>query len=1059
MSEPNVLPGRKSLPMWEGDGSLAAETACSELPLATPGGVSRRDFLMAAGFTFAGAFLGGCQRAPVEEAISPLLAPEETVGGQANYYASTCGACSAGCGLLVKSRDGRPIKLEGNPEHPLSKGGLCAAGQASLLGLYDRLRLRHPLKKGQKATWAEIDRDIRKKLDTIRNKGGAVRVLTRTITSPTTQSVLERFLSGFADARQVVYDPHSCSAILDAHKLTHDVRVLPRYHFHRAGVIVSFDADFLGTWISPVEFTGGYRAGRLLKTHLPRSSYHVQVESRLSLTGSKADERICLAPSEIEAVIHGLAVRLDQRTRQAGRPGVRREPLGVAAARLPPALATLSDQLAQRLYSVPRGRSLVLSGSQDIGTQVLCNFINHLLGNYGRALDIKRPSLQRKECDGDLKKLLDDLKGSKIAGLFILDCNPVYDLPDGEKLAQALKQEQGPLVVCCAERLDETARLARLGGYLCPHPHYLESWGDAEPVSGVFSLRQPTIPRLGNTRPVIESLATWAPAPAPSALAGTVGLIGSPLGQSPLLAPSALLPKPAYDLLRENWKTHVFPRQKKEHSFQAFWDRAVHDGYAEVTPVRVQVKKGHINRGPVRQVLQAPRPADEGTILVLYPKVGMPDGSHAYNPWLQELPDPISKVTWDNYACLSAAAAAQLNVGEGDVVRVEVTGADRPARTLELPIFIQPGQHDRVVAVALGYGSILSERFADIGPPWLETRPTVGENGLVGQNAAALLAWEAGALRYVRANVKLTPMGKKHPLASTQRHDTLTLPRHLAPPGLERRPIIQETTLAALGGKAAGGKAREKKHADLWPADHKYPEHRWGMVIDLHACTGCSACVIACQAENNIPVVGKDEVQRQREMHWLRIDRYYSGTGKQVEVAHQPMLCQHCERAPCETVCPVLATVHSAEGLNEQVYNRCIGTRYCANNCPYKVRRFNWFKYSREDNLQNLALNPEVTVRSRGVMEKCTFCVQRIQEAKIEARHQDSKIREGDVQTACQQSCPAQAIVFGDLNDKASRVGHLRNDPRHYQVLAELNIGPSVGYLKIVREKRGSFVP
>jgi molybdopterin-containing oxidoreductase family iron-sulfur binding subunit len=971
---------------------------------------SRRDFLKAAGFTFAGALASGCQRAPVQEAIPPLSQPEESFAGRASYYASTCGACPAGCGMLVKTVDGRPIKLEGNPEHPASKGGLCAAGQASLLGLYDRLRLRHPIREGREAAWDAIDRDVRARLDDVRRRGGAVRVLSGTITSPTTRALIQRLLGGFADARHVVYEPLSSSAVLDAHERTHGTRVLPRYHLDRAEVIAGFDADFLGTWVSPVEFTRAYRAGRTLTGNPPRSSYHLQVEARLSLTGSRADERVCVAPEETWAVLTRLAVGL---ARQAGAA------VGAASRAAPevsPSLTAVCDRLAQRLW-LARGRSLILCGSQDVPAQILCNFINHLLENYGSTLDVEYPSSQRQGSDRDLAALLREIDAGQIAALLVLDSNPVYDLPDGEGLAQALRQV--PLVVCCTERLDETARLAR---YVCPHPHYLESWGDAEPVSGVLGLRQPTLPRLGDTRPVIESLAAWAGAP-----------------------------KPAYDLLRENWEAHVFPRQAREHNFQAFWDRSVHDGYAEVEPIRIRSKP--FDLAAVRAALEAPRPADGGRTLVLYPKVGLPDGSHAYNPWLQELPDPITKVTWDNYACLSPEAASQVGVGEGDVVRVEVRDPQGRGRTLELPVLVQPGQHERVVAVALGYGSIVSERFAGIGPPWLEARPTVGENGLVGQNAAALLAWEGGTLRYARAGVELTRTDRKHPLASTQTHHTLTPPAHLTPPGQERRPLVELTTLSALAGPAGDGQPQAGQPADLWPADHPYPERRWGMVIDLHACTGCSACVVACQAENNVPVVGRDEVRRQREMHWLRIDRYYSGSGTAVEVDHQPMLCQHCERAPCETVCPVLATVHSAEGLNEQVYNRCVGTRYCANNCPYKVRRFNWFAYAHEDQLQNLALNPEVTVRSRGVMEKCTFCVQRLQEARIGARQRGEEGDDGDVQTACQQSCPAGAIVFGDLNAPASRVARLRKDPRHYQALAELNIGPAVGYLKVVRNR------
>jgi molybdopterin-containing oxidoreductase family iron-sulfur binding subunit len=746
----------------------------------------------------------------------------------------------------------------------------------------------------------------------------------------------------------------------------------------------------------------------------------------------------------------------------------------LAAADLSPRLAAFCAGLGARLWQA-RGHSLVLCGSQDVLTQVVCNFINHLLGNYGKTLDIERPSAQRQGSDRDLEALLGELDARKIAALIILDGNPVYDLPEGERLAETLRQV--PLVICCGERLDETARLA---GYVCPHPHYLESWGDAEPVSGVVTLRQPTIPRLGNTRPVIESFAAWTSTPALLTTARTVGVMASPQGQGPLAALSAFLPRPAYDLLRDSWAVHVFPRQAKVRDFQAFWDSAVHDGHVEVAPVRVAARP--FDPSAVHPI-KADTGARAGLSLVLYPKVGMPDGSHAYNPWLQELPDPISKVTWDNYACLSPAAAEELGLSAGDVVRLEVPDHKGQARALELPVLVQPGQHDRVVAVALGYGSLSSERFAHIGPPWLEARPTVGENGLVGQNAAPLLTWENSTLRYVRSGVKLTRTGNKHPLASTQDHHSLSVPAHLAPPGLERRPIIQKTTVAELAkvqasqsaapvvarspdrategslvGKPSHNTGAEQQHKDhhpdLWPNDHPYPERRWGMVIDLNACTGCSACMIACQAENNVPVVGKDEVRRQREMHWLRIDRYYTGTETDLEVDYQPMLCQHCERAPCETVCPVLATTHSAEGLNEQVYNRCVGTRYCANNCPYKVRRFNWFAYAHGDSLQNLSLNPDVTVRSRGVMEKCTFCVQRLEEAKIEARRQGKPLRDGDVQTACQQSCPARAIVFGDMKVPKSAVALARKDPRHYQVLAELNIGPSVGYLKVVRPVR-----
>jgi molybdopterin-containing oxidoreductase family iron-sulfur binding subunit len=972
---------------------------------AADGDVSRRDFLTVAGFGLFAACLSGCGRAPLQEAIPPLTQLEDIVPGTASYYASTCGACSATCGMLVKTHDGRPTKLEGNPEHPLSRGGLCAAGQASLLGLYDRLRVQRPLHKQKEVSWSDIDAAILAQIHKLPRNTGVLRVLSGTITSPTTRVVLDRFLGQFQNARHVVYDPVSCSAVMDAHEQTHGVRALPRFLLDKADVVVGIDADFLGTWIAPVQFTAAYRAGRVPTGDPVKLSHHAQVESRLSLTGGRADERLCVAPHEMRTVLGRLATGL------ARHAGVRLK-LAPDPAKLPPEAETVCDQLTSRLWAA-RGRSLVLCGIQDVSAQVVCNFINDMLKSYGTTLDIERPSYQRAGSDAQVQQLIQELREQRVDALFVLNCNPVADLPEGAALAEALKMV--PLLVCCTGQLDETANVAE---FVCPEPHYLESWGDAEPVGGVVSIRQPTIPRLGNTRSLIESLLVWS-------------------GQKP---------RRAYDVVREHWQSSVFPRQTKEKNFQTFWDRAVHDGCAEVTAKPVAAKP--LNLEVVKTALTKRPASDDRRVLVLYPKVGMPDGSHAYNPWLQELPDPVTKATWDNYACLSPAAAAELGVAQDDVVRIEMDGERGHQFDLELPVLIQPGQHDRLVAVALGYGRLASQRFASVGPAWLEGRPTLGANGLVGQNSAPLLKFEEGVLRYIRSGVKLAPTGTKHPLACTQ--VPVKVPDHLAA-GREFRPVLEEITIAALrAGHKAQARAAEK---NLWPADHPYLGHRWGMVIDLQACTGCSACVIACQSENNVPVVGRDEIARHREMHWLRIDRYYTGNGPDVEVAHQPMLCQHCERAPCETVCPVLATVHSAEGLNEQVYNRCVGTRYCANNCPYKVRRFNWFAYAHEDALQNMALNPDVTVRSRGVMEKCTFCVQRIEEAKIEARRRGMTVRDGDVQTACQQSCPAQAIVFGDINDPASRVARAAKDPRHYHTLAELNIGPAVGYLKVVRAR------
>ena len=976
--------------------------------------LSRRAFLKMAGFTFMGA-VAGCQRAPEQFAVAPMMQAENVIPGRSLIYASTCGACQAGCGMLVKNRDGRPIKLEGNPNHPLSLGGLCAVGQASILGLYDSQRLQHPLKNGERATWTGVDADVRTHLEEVRRQGKAVRFLSDTITSPTTRQAIAGFLATFPNnrPRHIVHDPLSASAILEAHQRTHGVRALPSYRLDRAEVIVSFDADFLGTWIAPVAFAAAYQAGRFLQGPTPRLSYHVQFESRLSLTGSKADQRLCVAPGEMGLVLTQLGARV---ARLAGSDWGGGE---LPASSIP---ASFLDDLANRLWTA-RTRCLVLCGSQDVGEQLVCNFLNHLLGNYDATLDIAHPSYQSQANDRDVQELIAELERGEVGALFVYRSNPAYDLP----AALAEKLRNVPLLVSFSPRRDETATLAR---FVCPEPHYLESWNDAEAVDGVVSLYQPVLERLGDTRSLLDTLATW-------------------MGR----------PRSAYEQLREHWQARIYPRRSITVRFQDFWDQALQDG-----SVRVQTQSTPRPYNPavtVTPIRQARAVAADSFTAVLYAKVGMPNASYAYNPWLQELPDPISKVTWDNYACLSPAVAVRMGLRQGDVVRLEgIEG-------LELPVLVQPGQHDQVVAIALGYGSKLSERFANIGPPWLEARSTVGANGVVGVNAARLLSWQDNALRYQRDGVRLVKTGAQHPLACTQQEPIIRQALPMAG-GRQPLPIVREITLPAFLGisltpnlspaRGEGGLA-EQRH-DLWPNDHPITGPRWGMAIDLNACTGCSACVIACQVENNIPVVGKDEVRRHREMHWLRIDRYYSeghgirGERQDVDVAHQPMLCQQCGNAPCETVCPVLATVHSEEGLNQQVYNRCVGTRYCANNCPYKVRRFNWFDYAHDDQFANLVLNPDVTVRSRGVMEKCTFCVQRIQEAKIEARRLGLPVADGDIQTACQQSCPTKVIVFGDLNDPQSKAAQLARSTRAYKVLDELNVQPAVSYLAIVRNRQ-----
>lgn len=768
-------------------------------------------------------------------------------------------------------------------------------------------------------------------------------------------------------------------------------------------MIVSFGADFLGAWISPVEFTAGWRKNRVPTGTPPEMSYHVQLEGRQSLTGSNADRRFRLPTEGFAAVLGAIAEQIGNRS------GLTR-PDGPS-----PIHSLLSDEevanLVDRLWHA-RGSCLVVCDSQDVAVQALVNYVNHGLGNYGKTLDIQNPSRQRLGDDAEVARLTTDITAGRISALLVAGTDLTHNLPGREDLVAAIAKI--PLVVSCAERVDDFASLAH---FVCPDNHPLESWMDAESVTGVVSVSQPTIQPLGNTRSLLESFNRWA-------------------GHSDSMV----------DVVKTSWRERIYPRAKTSQPFQTFWDHAVHDGFVEVatSPTEFEFQASSV------RIPTADMP-DTGLFLSLYCKVGLTDSRHAHNPWLQELPDPVTKVTWDNYACVSPQLASEYGLHDGDMVRVETPDG----ASLDLPAFVQPGQHDRVIAVALGYGVHGTDRFANVGPRWIEARPTVEEGESVGQNAAGLREFRAGALQLSRQDVVLQRISGRRDLASTQLHHTLEMPRNVAPRGAEVRDIVQETTLASYAGNVHAGTPEMHHFGDdqLWAEDHSRDGHHWGMVVDLNCCTGCSACLIACQSENNVPVVGKDEVRRQREMHWIRIDRYYRGRDDDLTVAHQPMMCQHCDNAPCETVCPVLATVHGEEGLNEQAYNRCVGTRYCANNCPYKVRRFNWFEYEREDTLQNLALNPDVTVRSRGVMEKCSMCVQRIEDSKLEAGRLGQSLADGAIQTACQQSCPSQAILFGDMNDPESRVHGALEDPRRYGVLEEFNFRPSVSYQRLVRNR------
>jgi Fe-S-cluster-containing dehydrogenase component/anaerobic selenocysteine-containing dehydrogenase len=946
------------------------------------GDTTRRDFLTLMGFSAAAATMAAC-RAPEQKAIPIAVATDEMIPGVPNFYATTCGGCASACSLLVKQRDGRPIKIEGNELSTLFGGATCATGQATVLSLYDQERLREPMWDGKPAEghdadakWHDVDDKIAAGLDEARAKQAKVVLLSTTITSPTLLAVIERWRKAFPGFRHVTYDPVSASALRAAAAQAFGRPLVPHYAFDRAKVIVGIDADFLGTWLSPVEFARQYARGR---TPEQPPGLHVQFEPGMSVTGSNADQRVAVAPSQLGAVAAALLARI---ARKAGEADV--------TAPSDPVKPEILDKVADQLWQ-HRGDSLVVTGANDTAIQRVVLALNQLLGNVGKTLDVDRPSLQRQGDDAAMAELVADMQGGNVHTLILHGVNPAYDYLDGDKFKTALSRV--PLSISTADRMDETAAAVKA---VCPDHHFLESWGDAEPVAGMLSLTQPLIAPLFDTRSVVDSLLRW-------------------LGE----------PETHYAALRDHWRTQVLPSQSGARDFDSFWDQTLERGVLELAaaPASGAAATGGDWRGAVAVIQGDSQRAPQGDRyeLALFESVAMRDGKNANNPWLLEMPDPITKLSWGNVAMIAPSLARQLGVSDGDVVALTTAAG----ASVELPVFTQPGQHARTLSLAVGYGRRQAGKAGDH----------------VGANGFGLSSLVRGARR-MWAEVTIKPTGAHEKLAEAQWHFSQ-----------EGRPIVLETTREELAEPE-----QPERLFDLWN-QRPMGDRSWGMTIDLHACTGCSACVIACQAENNVPVIGKDQVQRQRIMHWIRIDRYYNGSDDEPRAVHQPMMCQHCGHAPCETVCPVLATTTSSEGLNQQVYNRCIGTRYCANNCPYKVRRFNWYNYTdnpRFDyNMANpvgrLVLNPDVTVRSRGVMEKCSLCVQRIAAAKNASSRTGKPLEDGQIKTACQQVCPTDAIVFGDLNDKHSRVAKRMDDKRTYRVLEDLGTRPNVAYLKKVR--------
>lgn len=949
----------------------------------------RRDFFKWMGLS-AATFAAACSRAPVKKVVPYLEPPEDITPGVPVWYASSCGACPAGCGALIKARDGRPIKLEGNDAHPASAGGLCAVGQASVLSLYDAARARGPLAKGRAASWDAIDERVKAGLASAAAAGSAIRIVLPVSVGPTAEAAVRRLLDAFPTAKVVRHDPlGDVEALAEAHGATHGVRAVPLHHFDRARLIVSVGADFLGTWVSPVVFAAQYARGRRLRGEAMRPSRHVQIEPIMTLTGSNADERLISAPGEELAVLAALGRALSAGSGHPQEADIAAALAGVPAPELDAAaLGRIAGELRRA-----RGAALVVCGSADPAAQAAAAAVNELIGAYGATIEHGEPSALESHTVG-FEAFLEELGRGEVGAALLAGVNPVYDHPRGPELGALLAKV--PLTVTTSDRRDETSAFVEL---LAPDHHFLESWGDTAPRRGLLGLRQPGVLALHDTRSAWESILRWSGAP-----------------------------DRYEDFLRRRWEREIFARLEDPGlDFEDHWVRSVHDGYAEVP---APAGSGDPGAGAFRAAglsaaiaSRQPAAAPGELSAVLHAGVALHGGAPANNAWLQELPDPISKATWGNHAAVAPRLAASLGLATGALARVSVG-----ERAITLPVLVQPGMHHRAVAIALGYGRKAA------GP--------IGDG--VGANAYPLARAARGRIERTAPGAQIAPAGGAVEIPLGQTHASL-----------EGRPHVREMTLADL--ERGAGEAEERRHLTLW-SGHPYDGHRWGMVVDLAACTGCSACVIACQAENNVAVVGPDEVRRGREMGWMRIDRYYTGDPERPAVVHQPMMCQHCENAPCETVCPVLATVHSTEGLNQQVYNRCVGTRYCANNCPPKVRRFNWFDYHgsgpavHHDNpLARMVLNPDVVVRSRGVMEKCSMCVQRIQAGKAAARAEGRPLADGEIRTACEQSCPAQAIVFGDLNDPSSRIAALAKDRRSYRVLADINVEPVVRYMAKVR--------
>ncbi|AOW09153.1 TAT-variant-translocated molybdopterin oxidoreductase [Flavobacterium gilvum] len=968
---------------------------------------TRRDFLKYVGFSTAAASLAACE-GPVHFSIPYVQQPEQIIPGVADYYATSVFDGFDFANLLVKTREGRPIKIDNNTIAG-AKFAANARVHGSILSLYDSMRLKEPKIDAKNASWSAVDSKIKSSIVDAKAKGGQVVLLTNTLASPSTEKLIADFIAKNPNAKHVIYDAVSSSEALDAFEAVYGERALVDYDFSKASTIVSVGADFLGDWQGG-GYDSSYAKGRIPSGAVGKKtiSKHIQLESNMTLSGAAADKRIAMSTAnqkqalvQIYNVITGSSI----------------------ATSLDAAFKADVTKAAQQLKA-GGSKSVLVSGIQDKNAQLLVLAINQVLSSEAFVTSGTRQI--RKGSNEKVAQLIKDMNAGTVHTLIMSGVNPVYTLADSKLFVEGLKKVKASVSLSLRE--DETASLSTIAA---PVPHYLEAWGDLTLTKGTYNITQPTIRPLFNTKQFQDIL---------------LSLNG--------------IPGTYYDYLKAFSPSIIAGTT---------WNKVLHDGvYVGVIPTAAA---GTADYNTAASTLAQAKPV--ATELVLYTKTGMGDGQQANNPWLQEFPDPLTRVSWDNYVTVSNADAKKLGLSNEIVANGGLNGSYATltvngVKLENVPVIVQPGQAVGTIGMALGYGR----------------KAALKEEMQVGINAYALYA----GFNNVQS-VTIEKANGVHEFACVQGQKTL----------MGRGDIIKETTLEIFNTKDAeiwnekpevslDHKEVKTTEVDLWGSFDRSTGHHFNLSIDLNACTGCGACVIACHAENNVPVVGKSEVRRSRDMHWLRIDRYYSSestfegdnerkehiaglgsslstfnemekAGDNPQVAFQPVMCQHCNHAPCETVCPVAATSHGRQGQNQMAYNRCVGTRYCANNCPYKVRRFNWFLYNKNsefdyhmnDDLGRMVLNPDVNVRSRGVMEKCSMCIQMTQATILKAKNEGRAIKDGEFQTACSNACSTGAMIFGDVNDKESVVAKLAEDDRSYHLLEHVGTRPNVVYHVKVR--------